>query len=341
VPADRREGNTRGLLATLGVEHEAAEAVWRALMRYPDEDLDGLSKHAGVSDKHAQAAINELIDSQILRESKAPCGAAAIDPRLAIETHIARSERQLADQAVEIADLRTHVAGFVDDYSHGRALTADPPVVEIVTDLDAVRQRIYLASESVRRVQRCLIRSPSAEGLQDGLEGDIDQLARGVEQRTIISAADLADPGVYEHIRDQHTRGERVRSLHKVPTQMQIMDDDLAILAVDPANPRHGAIFIRERGIVELLVFVFDHWWSEADVVFDTSTDSGAPTGRAARILELIAGGAKDEAIARTLGIATRTLRRDMAELRDRLGVSSRTEMVAEAIQRGWVGRSA
>jgi DNA-binding CsgD family transcriptional regulator len=165
----------------------------------------------------------------------------------------------------------------------------------------------------------------------------MEQLDRGAELRTIISAEDLADPGVYAHMREQHARGEQIRSLSTVPTQMQIMDNELVILAVDPATPRRGAIFIRERGIVELLIFLFDHLWAEADPVFSTSVDPDAPTERTARILELVAGGVKDERIARTLGIATRTVRRDIAQLRDDLGVSSRTEIVAAAIRRGWL----
>lgn len=336
MPADRREIN-RGLLAAVGVEHSAAEAVWRALLRHPNADLAGIARHAGVSDLHAREALDELVRSQVVRDGSTPSGVTAIDPRLSLETHIARVERELADRTAEVAELRTHIDEYVDDYSHGRTLVGDPPLVEIVHDLGEVRHRIYLASDGVRTVQRCLIRSPSAEGLRDGLEGDIQQLARGVDQRTIISAEDLADPGVYAHIRDQHARGERVRALSNVPTQMQVMDEALAVVAVDPSDPRRGAIFIRERGIVELLIYLFDHLWSEADTVFSTSLDSDAPTGRAARILELIAGGVKDERIARTLGIATRTVRRDIAELRDRLGVSSRTEIVAAAIRRGWL----
>jgi DNA-binding CsgD family transcriptional regulator/sugar-specific transcriptional regulator TrmB len=336
VPADRREYED-GLLGAIGVRSPIAEQAWRTLMRHPESGREELARLAGVTSEQIGDAIDALLEAQVVRASSAPSGVTPIDPRLAIETHIARVERQLAERSAELAELRSHIADFVDDYAEGRTHADRPPVVEVVHDLDAVRHRIYLASESVVRIQRCLIRSPSAEGLRDGLDGDLKQLSRGVEQRTIISAADLADPGVYVHIRNQHARGERVRSLGKVPTQMQIMDENLAILAVDPTNPRAGAIFVRERGILELLLYVFDHLWSEADAVFDASIDPNAPTERTARILELMSKGVKDDRIARTLGIATRTLRRDIAELRGRLGVSSRSEIITAAIRRGWL----
>jgi DNA-binding CsgD family transcriptional regulator len=142
---------------------------------------------------------------------------------------------------------------------------------------------------------------------------------------------------VFAHLQDQHARGEQVRALATVPTQLLIMDESLAVLAVDPEDPRKGAIFIHEQGLIHLLIYLFDHLWSEADPVFNTSIDPNAPVGRPARILELVAGGVKDERIARTLGIGTRTVRRDIAELREQLGVTSRAEIVAAAIRRGWL----
>jgi DNA-binding CsgD family transcriptional regulator len=238
---------------------------------------------------------------------------------------------------VEISNLRTRVAEFAEDYSHGRATNPDPALVEIVVSLDEIRRRIYLASESASQIQRSLIRSVSTEGLQDAQPLDLDQQARGVERRTIIGASELAHPIIFEHFQAQHGHGERVRALATVPTQMLIMDESLAVLAVDAENPRKGAIFIQEHGIVQLLIYMFDRLWSDADAVFNVSQDPNAPTGRTARILELMAGGVKDEKIARTLGIATRTVRRDIADLRIRLGVTSRTEIITAALRRGWL----
>jgi DNA-binding CsgD family transcriptional regulator len=336
VPADRRESEG-GVLARIGIADVAAETVWRALMRQPEEDVAALSRHTGLTTTQISAAIKTLLAANLLTASSKPSGVSAIDPRLAIETHIARAERQLAERNAEITDLRTHVAEFVEDYEHGKASAASAPGVEIVVGLDDVRRRVYLASDTVLQVQRSLFRSPSAEGLRDAIRADRDQQSRGVDQRTIIGTSDLADRGVFDHLQTQHARGERVRALGNVPTQMLIMDESLAILAVDPAEPRKGAIFVREAGLLQLLIYLFDHLWAEADPVFNVSSDPSAPNGRPARILELVAGGVKDDKIARTLGVATRTVRRDIAELRNQLGVSSRTEIIAAAVRRGWL----
>ena len=57
-------------------------------------------------------------------------------------------------------------------------------------------------------------------------------------------------------------------------------------------------------------------------------------TRRQRQILELLADGASDPEIARTLGIAERTLRWHLANAHERLGTRSRPQAVAEALRR-------
>ena len=50
-----------------------------------------------------------------------------------------------------------------------------------------------------------------------------------------------------------------------------------------------------------------------------------------------LAAGAKDEQIARTLGISLRTVRRRVADLLIELGVDTRFQAGVEAVRRGWL----
>jgi DNA-binding NarL/FixJ family response regulator len=54
-------------------------------------------------------------------------------------------------------------------------------------------------------------------------------------------------------------------------------------------------------------------------------------------VLELLALGAKDEVIARHLGVSLRTARRRVADLFDELGAATRFQAGVEAGRRGWV----
>ena len=54
-------------------------------------------------------------------------------------------------------------------------------------------------------------------------------------------------------------------------------------------------------------------------------------------LLDQLAGGAKDEQIARALGLSLRTVRRRVAEILDELGADSRFQAGVEAVRRGWI----
>ncbi|HEX5861291.1 MAG TPA: helix-turn-helix domain-containing protein, partial [Nocardioides sp.] len=54
-------------------------------------------------------------------------------------------------------------------------------------------------------------------------------------------------------------------------------------------------------------------------------------------LLQQLAAGAKDEQIARVLGISLRTVRRRVADLLSELGVDTRFQAGAEAVRRGWL----
>jgi DNA-binding CsgD family transcriptional regulator len=130
--------------------------------------------------------------------------------------------------------------------------------------------------------------------------------------------------------------GEATRVHPNIPTQLMIFDRSLAVVRIDPLDPSCGAMFIRVRNLIELLIDLFDRIWDEAKPLFLTGLES-APTSRGARILALVGNGVTDDAIARTLQVSRRTVGREIAELKAGLGVASRAEIVGAAVRRGWL----
>jgi DNA-binding CsgD family transcriptional regulator/predicted transcriptional regulator len=333
---DRPQATAPGVLGRFGVPADA-EALWRALMTNPRADVPALSLATGMPAEEVEAALQALADSHLVRPSSDPPGVVAIDPALAVETHIARAERKIAEQIEELSALRARVPELASEYARGRASAGDEPGFEIIVGLEDIQRQIYLAGERTTADHRNLVHSQTAAGLRDAKQVDIEQLARGVRQRSIVGPRELADPDFYSELEAIHARGSQIRTRPEIPTRLIIMDRDLAVLPVDPANMDQGAMFVRVRNLIDLLIFIFDHLWSEADQLFTTSSDPAAPVGRPARVLELMAVGTKDARIARTLGTGLRTVRRDVAELKASLGVASRAEVVAAAVRRGWL----
>ncbi|WP_322779451.1 response regulator transcription factor, partial [Frankia sp. Cas4] len=61
------------------------------------------------------------------------------------------------------------------------------------------------------------------------------------------------------------------------------------------------------------------------------------PTGQRLEVLRLLAAGMTDEAIARKIGVSTRTIRRQTSEIMDQLDAGSRFQAGILAARLGWV----
>jgi DNA-binding CsgD family transcriptional regulator len=337
VKHENESDERHGLLEQFGVP-PAAEKVWRLLLTSPNIERREIERESGLSPRAVSNVLETLTAARLVQHGATPTGLQAIDPMLAVESHIVRAERQLSEQLEALSSLRAQLPGLADDYSHGRAAIDDRPGVEIIVGLEDIRRQIYLSAEGCRYEVRHLFHSSTVEGFRDAAETDFNLWSRGVRSRAIVAGEELQDPGVYAEIVTCQAQGELFRTLPVVPTRLIIHDRDLAVLRVDPRDLSRGAIFVRLRSVIDLLILMFDQMWAAADPIFTASVDDPlAPTGRAARTLELMAIGTKDERIARALGVGARTIRRDISDLKASLGVSSRAEIVAAAIRRQWL----
>ena len=74
-----------------------------------------------------------------------------------------------------------------------------------------------------------------------------------------------------------------------------------------------------------------------ADSLEGTAPPDRGPSRADRALLALLGSGAKDETIARELGMSERTLRRRSADLLRRLGAANRFQAGAQAVRRGWI----
>jgi DNA-binding CsgD family transcriptional regulator len=160
-----------------------------------------------------------------------------------------------------------------------------------------------------------------------------------VRCRSIYSASAMEDPVAREVIRVCADAGERARLLPEVPMKMKLADHTTAMLPLTQAGTA-GALVIRAPVIVSALRQYFELLWERATPL--RSGRPAVPTGRLPpaqqKVLELMAEGLNDDAIARRAGLSTTTVRRYIAAIVTRLGVSSRFAAGAAAQRRGWIG---
>ncbi|MFF0017391.1 helix-turn-helix domain-containing protein [Streptomyces sp. NPDC005374] len=123
--------------------------------------------------------------------------------------------------------------------------------------------------------------------------------------------------------------------------KLKITDGSQALLALTPTGSS-VALRLTSPVAVAALRHYFELLWREARPLTGAPPPSDSARERQRReIVALMQQGFKDEAIARKLGLTTRTVRRRISEFMDELCAETRFAAGAEAQRRGWFDGSA
>jgi DNA-binding CsgD family transcriptional regulator len=160
-----------------------------------------------------------------------------------------------------------------------------------------------------------------------------------VRCRSIYQASAMNDPVAREIIQACADAGEQARLAPRVPMKMKLADSATALLPLTPTGTA-AALVIRAPVIVTALRGYFEMLWDRATPIkaerAPAPADRLTPTQQ--QILEMMAEGLHDEAIAHRAGISVTTVRRHISAIVDRLGVTSRFAAGAAAQRRGLIG---
>jgi DNA-binding NarL/FixJ family response regulator len=85
-----------------------------------------------------------------------------------------------------------------------------------------------------------------------------------------------------------------------------------------------------------VLVAIFDTVWEAADGA-PARQGPSQPSAAERHVLRLLATGLEHDAIARTLGISVRTVRRRISEIYLQLNAASPFQAGTEAVRQGWL----
>jgi hypothetical protein len=128
-----------------------------------------------------------------------------------------------------------------------------------------------------------------------------------------------------------------VRILAEVPFRLAVMGGSAIILDEEQSAPNGRRLVIRQQSMIKALTVTFESLWEKAMTVPGLDGQRHDGEGDRRLLLDQLAGGAKDEQIARALGLSVRTVRRRVAGLLDDLRAQSRFQAGVEAIRRGWI----
>lgn len=137
-----------------------------------------------------------------------------------------------------------------------------------------------------------------------------------------------------EVLQNRVDAGEDVRVIDDLPTRLMIIGVTHAIVPEPLGFADSPRLLVRQGALVAALTLLFELYWEQASPVTELS---GPRSNERAFLLRQLLSGAKDEQIARTMGLSLRTVRRRIAEVMIELGADTRFQAGAEAVRRGWL----
>lgn len=329
------------MLEALGVPPQDEE-LYLALLRRPAVTADQLAEHAGYASSTVRRALHRLQDlGLVTRLPGSPVRLMPAPPDVAVNVLVARRQQELSQAQ---AAARLLLARLPAERER-----APEDLVEIVVGPYAVANRFLQIEQTVTEELLALDLPPYVRSLDQAHAAASDMLTRGVRCRTIYAPETLDMPDRLAEIRQTVAAGEQARTHPRVPTKLAIADRRIAMLPVSLDHPNNQAVVIHGSNLVDALVLLFELLWSlalpllPAGSVPATGPDpdgrpAAAPLDQAgSTLVALLAAGLNDRAIARQLGVSSRTLSRLLAGLMDTLGTRTRFQTGVYAVARGLV----
>lgn len=231
-------------------------------------------------------------------------------------THLARAVPQLAPVSGA-----SSLAGEVTPLEGEVVVGGDVPQLLVGWIEDSADDLLFLRPDQWRLPSESIMSVAVAAAILEGRE-----------VRAIYPARALREaPGM---LIGRATIGEQIRLVPEVPTRLAVIGNH-ALVPDPPGLTGDRRMVVRQPGLVEMLVHYFEALWDRAVAL--PPVDQGDDPDLHGLLLTQLAEGARDEQIARTLGISLRTVRRRVAAMMAELGVDSRFQAGVEAVRRGWL----
>lgn len=328
------------MLQSLGLGPDV-EAVYRGMLADPSGGVAELCASLGLTETQVRSGLDRLVDLDLLRPSRDSPGALrAVSPDLGLELLLRRQEEDLARRQAELARSKAAAVRVVSEFADLRPNT-EVDGAERLVGMDAIQSRLEELAHGLAREFTAIL--PGAALSEASLEAsrplDRRALGRGIEMRSVYQDSARNDPATLAYARWLTEEGGQVRTSPLLPPRLLIFDAKVAVVPIDPANSRLGALCTRAPGIVASLLTLFEQTWDSAvPLGADRPRPTASkPTAGELELLKLLASGMTDEAAGKRLGVSLRTIRRQMSALMERLHASSRFEAGLKAAQQGWL----
>jgi DNA-binding NarL/FixJ family response regulator len=299
------------VLDGLGVCRED-EQLYRALLARPDATTAELVADTGWAVSRVARHLRSLQSLGLAaRTPGRPARYTPAVPEAAVEVLALRQQAAIVQARIG-ASVLTH---------EFRATHRAGPFT-VVRGGEAIAQRFYQAQQAAQSEVLILDKPPYA--------GALAERAQGLTYRTIYDMEALGDRAELAAARELATAGENCRILRNVPLKLVVTDRRTGLLQTG-----QEVVELGPSALLDGLVRLFELLWQQATPLWPEPEPSGPLSADDQRLLALAAAGLTDQAIARRLGVAQRTVERRMQRILKALDATTRFQAGLRAGHRG------
>jgi len=310
------------MLESVGVEPLDEEA-YRALLAASECEIPELAKLLDRDEREVAATVDRLEALGLLTTtSDHPVRLLPTRPDVAVDALVAVRRAELdrvrAEARVLLSELRAQEQHRPEN------------LVEVIVGQDAIAARFAQLLNGTREQLLVLDRPPYASRPGESDPRVRGLLSDGVIVQGIYSPDSLNRPGGVDEAYSAADAGETSRVHPQVPMKLAVFDRRIALLPLSVDQLVDSALVVHPCALLDALIEMFTLLWDQAVPVVPAI--KGDPTD--ARLMTLLAAGFKDDAIARQLGLSSRTVGRRVAELMETLGARTRFQAGIHAQRR-------
>jgi sugar-specific transcriptional regulator TrmB/DNA-binding CsgD family transcriptional regulator len=318
-------------LKVLGLTDDEIK-VYQHLLRTGPSSITELDEAVPDRSASIDSTLGGLVQAGLARRSGSDRSRfLPVPPDAGLEAMTLRRESELKQARIEVLNAYDEFRRTV----HNESTTH---LIEVVTG-SAIIERIHQIKGGAQREILAIDSPPYYIGGPN--QEEIEHLKRGVSYRVVYSPESVEVPGyLTENILPCVEAGEQARVLPDVPAKLTIIDGSIAFvsMSVRDTDVNRSLLIIRPSSLLTALIGMFELCWRNAlplHASVGTEDDRLEPIER--RLLALLATGAADDTIARTLGISRRTFFRYLERLMNRTGASTRFQLALHAARENWL----
>ncbi|MFJ8807743.1 LuxR C-terminal-related transcriptional regulator [Streptomyces sp. NPDC102490] len=297
--------------------------------------VDDIARELEFTAAEGERIVAALLDFQLVRPRGDRGGAfVPADPAVASAQVLTLGELELLERKMAVSRLRNDMerlsvlfrsSKFGGGYTNSSGIVKTP---------DAVRMMLSEVAANTAKEVVCMQPGSActAERLAEVRNWTLQMLDRGVRMRVLYQHAARFDAETRENAAFLIDSGAEVRTAGALFGDITIFDRTAAYIPADGADEgeaaegdEDGAVVVQERSIVDFLHSCFEHVWATAKE-FDTrrAEIDVISDDMKKEIVRMLISGAKDEAIARRLGVSVRTCRKHIGQVMQMFGAASR-----------------